>query len=132
MVLRNAVEIGRAALLLDNTVPAIGTRAYLLLDGAAPTAATAGQAGTPDLPAARWQAMSVPGANDIGEDALRELFRNQRIAVPVAFGQALRMVLQPGTTVLLTDQPLQPRESDGEILSIEPDDSDAAVPSKHP
>ena len=123
VVLRNAVEIGRAALLLDNTAPAIGTRAYLLLHG---------EAGTADLPAARWQAMSVPGANGIGEDAVRELFRSQRIAVPKPFSQALRTVLQPGTTVLLTDQPLQPRNAGGEMLTIETTGAEPAVPASDP
>lgn len=123
VVLRNAVEIGRAALLLDNTAPAIGTRAYLLLHG---------EAGTADMPPARWQAMSVPGANGLGEDALRELFRSQRIAVPETFSRALRAVLQPGTTVLLTDQPLQPRDPNGEMLTIETTGTEPAVPADDP
>lgn len=119
LVLRNAVEIGRAALLLDDTAPAIGTRAYLLLHGSAETAAAAGDAAGSDRPAARWQALSVPGANGLGEDALRELFRSQRIALPEAFARALQAQLQPGTSVLLTDRTLQPRGTDGGILSIE-------------
>ncbi|WP_297095962.1 hypothetical protein [Thermomonas sp.] len=79
LVLRNAVEIGRTALLLDNTAPAIGTRAYLLLHASPDTATT-----PPGLPAARWQALSLPEAGGIGEDALRELFASQRIALPKA------------------------------------------------
>ena len=78
----------------------------------------AGAAGTA-RPAARWQALSVPGANGIGEDALRELFRSQRIALPEAFARALQAELRPGTSVLLTDQTLQPRGPEGGILSIE-------------
>ena len=127
VVLRNAVEIGRAALLLDNTAPAIGTRAYLLLHASPGTATT-----PPGLPAARWQALSLPETGGIGEDALRELFASQRIALPEGFAGALQAALQPGTTVLLTDQPLQPNAGTGEMLSIEPTANEAAPRAGEP
>jgi hypothetical protein len=113
LVLRNAVEIGRSPLLLDDTAPPIGTHAYLLLHtgdtAAADTAAAPGH----------WQALSLADAGGIGEDALKALFRSQRIALPQDFARALQAALQPGSTVLLTDQPLQPRPSVGGMLSIE-------------
>lgn len=134
VVLRNAVEIGRAMLLLDNTAPAIGTRAYLLLHGASYTApaAAAGDPAGSERPDAHWQALSVPGANGIGEDALRELFRNQRIALPESFSRALQTVLQPGSTVLLTDQPLQPLDPSSGMLTIETTEAEPAVPAEDP
>lgn len=128
VVLRNAVEIGRATLLLDNTAPAIGTRAYMLLHATSNDPAAA--ASDPDP--ARWQSLSLPDAGGIGEDVVRELFAAQRIALPEGFARAVQASLQPGTTVLLTDQPLQPRDSGGEMLTIEPTDPEPAPPVETP
>ena len=73
-----------------------------------------------------------PEAGGIGEDALRELFASQRIALPEGFAGALQAALQPGTTVLLTDQPLQPNAGTGEMLSIEPTANEAAPRAGEP
>jgi hypothetical protein len=115
VVLRDAVEIGRAAVLIDNTAPAIGTRAYLLLD--APGNAAQMEART----AQRWQLLSKPDAAAISEDTLRTLFETQRIAVPEGFARAVRTALQPGATVILTDQPLQSRDASQDVLTTEAD-----------
>jgi hypothetical protein len=120
LVLRNAVEIGRSPLLLDDTAPPIGTRAYLLLH-AGDTAADTGTA------SGHWQALSLGDAGGIGEDALKALFHSQRIALPQDFARVLQAALQPGSTVLLTDQPLQPRQSAGGMLSIETAPPDPAA-----
>ena len=115
VVLRDAVEIGRAAVLIDNTAPAIGTRAYLLLD------ATGNAAKTEALTAQRWQLLTRPDAAAISEDTLRGLFQDQRIAVPEGFARAVRTALRPGATVILTDQPLQPRDDSQDVLTTEAD-----------
>jgi hypothetical protein len=128
VVLRNAIEIGRATLLLDNTAPAIGTRAYMLLHATSNDPAAAGSDPAP----ARWQSLSLPDAGGIGEEVLRELFRAQRIALPEGFARAVQASLQPGTTVLLTDQPLQPRDREGGMLSIETTGAEPAPPADQP
>lgn len=112
VVLRNAVEIGRSAVTVDEHLPRIGTHAYLLLDG------TPGGTGTalPDRPALHWLALPAPDDSAEARDTVREAFESGRISVPREFALQLRDALQPGTTAIVTDEPLQPRGSGIDVL----------------
>ena len=96
-----------------NDAPAIGTRAYLLLDGTRSEASAV----LPDRPALRWLALSpVPAATGGSGDTPREAFASGRIVVPQAFARAVYEALRPGATVILTDEPLQPGSADVDVL----------------
>ena len=124
LVLREAMEIGRAPVRLDPALPAIGTRAYLLLDDQRqPVDSATG------VRPRRWQALSMPGSGGLSETELREAFSDGRIAVPEAFARQLQAELQAGTTVLLTDQPLQPHGR-VDVLTTAP--ANAAPPTGDP
>lgn len=112
VVLRNATEVGRSSIVV-NDAPAIGTRAYLLLDGTRPGASTV----LPDRPALRWLALPpVPDAAGGSADTPREAFASGRIVVPQAFARAVYEALRPGATVILTDEPLQPGSAGVDVL----------------
>lgn len=115
VVLRNAVEIGRSAVVVDDTATAIGTHVYLLLEGTRDEPSPV----LPDRPALRWQSLSLPmpAGGGVSDDALRSAFQSGRIAIPIGFAQAIRAVLLPGATLVLTDEPLQPREGSLDVLT---------------
>ena len=109
VVLRNAVEIGRSGVTVDASLPRIGTRAYLLLDGATGALPS-------DRPALHWLALPMPNDPAETRDLVRQAFDSGRIAVPHEFALRLYDELRPGTTAIVTDEPLQPRESPIDVL----------------
>jgi hypothetical protein len=103
VVTRNGVRIGQAALRVEPGL-ALGTHAYVLLEGAAD--------GTnpvlPDRPARRWMAIDLaPGAQD--EHQVRQALDAGRMVVPTDIARRVDDLLQPGATVVITDQPLGDR-----------------------
>lgn len=113
VVLRNAIEIGRAAVIVDEGVPAIGTRAYVLLEGTRREPSPV----LPDRPALRWLALPLPGDAGASEESLRRAFETGRIVVPREFAQTVYAALRPGTTVVLTDEPLQSHDRSVNVLT---------------
>jgi hypothetical protein len=105
VVLRNGIEIGRAAVAVEDGAAAIGSHAYLLLEGTRSEPSPV----LPDRPALRWQSLPMPGTAGVSDGELRSAFESRRIVVPGWFAQAVRAALQPGATLVLTDEPLQPR-----------------------
>ncbi len=102
-VLRNAIEIGRAPVALA-AGPVRGSSVYVLLDNA-------GQQANEALgrPALRWQ--QVPLVDDDHEVApldLRTMVESGQLRVDPDFVRRVQDVLTPGTTLLVTDKPLQP------------------------
>lgn len=97
---RNGVRIGSAPIDAVAPLPG-GTRAYVMLDGAGSEPSLV----LPDRPARRWMAIDVAGsaADDAG---LREAIASGRLAFPPEFAQRLYDALAPGTTVVITDEPL--------------------------
>jgi hypothetical protein len=92
VVLREGVEIGRAPLGPGEPLPA-GTRAFQLLDGGVPGTA-------PDAPRRRWvQVLGDPVADPAG--------LARAIVVAPAFAALVEEALAPGTTMVLTDEPLR-------------------------
>lgn len=111
VVLRNAIEIGRADVMV-NGEPVEGTEAYLLLSGRLPQPSVV----VPDRPALRWSALRLPNQAAPSSD-MRRAFAEGQVAIPPEFARRIYDLLEPGTTVIVTDQPLQPRTSDVTVLS---------------
>ncbi|HWS79312.1 MAG TPA: L,D-transpeptidase family protein, partial [Thermomonas sp.] len=103
VVFRNGIEIGRAPLVADG-LPPLGTLAFVLLAGTEAEASPV----LPDQPALRWLLLQAGTATSGSEAALREALRNGSLAIPPDFARALRALLQPGATVVVTDEPLAP------------------------
>lgn len=115
VVLRNAIEIGRAPVALDPALGPIGRHAYMLLEPAH------GASGKTVPLSLHWQALptSKPAAEGITDDVLRSAFESGRIAVSEEFRQAVRAALKPGTTLILTDEPLGLRGDSIDVLSTD-------------
>ena len=102
VVLRNAVEIGRASIEVhDESIH--GTRAYVLLEGTLPEPSLV----VPDRPALRWMALSMPDPQASPTD-LKDAMASGRLSLPTDFARAVYDTLKPGDTVIVTDEPLQP------------------------
>jgi hypothetical protein len=92
ILLRDGVEIGRAKVRVRDGGQPLGTHAYSML-------------GTTDNGHSRWSAIALPRhagapAADAHEDPL------SRIDAPRGFSDGLAGLLEPGTTVLVTDAPV--------------------------
>jgi hypothetical protein len=101
IVLRNGIEIGRAKVSIADRQQPFGTHAFVAQAADAPTGAVAGNR-------LRWVGVAVPGH---GEDAGRTLTHDefQRVRMPKDFVDALRPMLVPGTTLVMTDVPVLPQ-----------------------
>lgn len=118
LVLRNAVAIGHADIDLGD-VPVHGTRAYMLLEGTRPEPSPL----VPGRPALRWMDIPVSGQPPPEGDPLRAAVASGRVSLPSEFARLLYDALKPGTTVVLTDEPLQPQTPAVTVMSsdtIEP------------
>ena len=129
VVMREGVEIGRAAVTLTGD-PMSGTHAYVLLEGQGDGPNTL----VPGRPPLRWLQVEVPGAvPDLHQD-LHAAIRGERLLVPPVFSQLVYESLSPGATMVVTDEPLQPREASTGLTVIrgQDDDSDADERPVHP
>lgn len=104
VVLRDGVEIGHAPLrVVDDTAARAlrGTHLYLLLEGAGESESLL----APGRPAGRWQALQVAALGP-GEGDVRAAAASGAIGVAPGFAQALYATFGPGSTVIVTDEPL--------------------------
>jgi hypothetical protein len=101
LVFRNGIEIGRAPVQARD-LPPIGTVAFVMLEGTLDEPSLV----LPDRPALRW--LALPSSHGASGDALREALLSGRLRLPQAFASELRELLQPGATVILTDEVLEP------------------------
>jgi len=111
LVLRNGIEIGRARLHVQGTAP-FGTQAYVMLAGDSGVPSTV----VPDRPGHNWQSIPLPGysarpGTSLDPEAVR------RVAVPPGFASLVYDQMVPGTTLVLTDAPVQPR-STGKAMTV--------------
>lgn len=100
VVMRDGVRIGSARVRADPGL-ALGTRAWVLMDGA-------GEGPDPLLPgrrARRWLAIDVDGPGATPGD-VRAALASGALGIPLALAQRIDAILEPGTTVVLTDAPL--------------------------
>jgi len=101
LVFRNGVEIGRARLNLPEPAGKFGTRAYVYLDPGEKRPEPA----TKDAAQPRWVQVGLPGHE---AERGRRLYA-QTIAegsIPPDFLAKLRTLLEPGATILATDEPV--------------------------
>lgn len=105
VVVRNAVEIGRAELEVSGELPR-GTRAYVLLDGNGEGSSRV----LPERPALRWMAIALE-APAFAEAELQAAMIDGRLRIPAEFARRLYDSLAPGATVVITDEPLRPAQA---------------------
>ena len=106
LVLRNGVEIGRAHVAVSEALRH-GTYAYALMEGALeiPSAVR------PDRPALPWSAITMHGGTAAPALDLRQAVADGDLVIPPAFARAVYDLLQPGTTLIVTEEPLSPGEA---------------------
>jgi hypothetical protein len=112
-VLRDGVEIGRSAFVFDGDVPA-GTVVLQLQAGTRPEPSRT----VPDRPALNWTRIDVDAGADAAAPALDARYAGVRLAP--GFARQVYDELVPGTTVVLTDLPIEPTTSAEPLLDTEP------------
>jgi len=100
LVLRNGVEIGRASVYVDPGLRG-GTRAYALLEGSLETPSVV----HPQRTSLPWNAIDTTNASGPAPD-LRQAVADGRLVIPPAFARAVYDALVPGTTFIVTEEPL--------------------------
>lgn len=126
VVLRNGVEIGRAAVQVIDE-PMHGTHAYVLLEGVGESP----NAVLPDHPPLRWLAIPVPNARTPSEGDLHQALATGRIRVSDTFAHQVYEALRPGATVVVTDESIQ-RATPSEGLTVLRADETVVAPEPPP
>ncbi len=99
LVMRNGVEIGRAAVTIESPEKGLGTEAFILKSDA-------GAAANPETPGGtRWTGIALPGARVAGGVAM-DPGNAARVAVPPPFAAEVLKILTPGATLYVTDAPV--------------------------
>jgi hypothetical protein len=112
IVIRNGIEIGRAAVAIDDPDKPLGTHAFIV---------KAGQVDGESLlvrgaAARNWMAIPIPGyADAAGRDSALAVAR--RMHLPQDFARSVYPLLTPGTTLLILDAPVL-EENTGTKLTI--------------
>lgn len=102
VVMRNAVEIGRAPVELEpGSLP--GTQVYVLLEGAGDGMSRF----VPGRPALRWLRVPVDKDTASAQNVLRQAVAAGRLSMPSSFARDVYDLLVPGTTLVVTDDPTQ-------------------------
>ena len=112
VVLRNGVEIGRAHLQIADPGRPFGSYAFIVKDGQG-----VGRSVLVDGAAARnWMAVALPGTDGSAPSDLASLAAG-RLRMPQDFARNLYPLLQPGTTLFITDAPVL-EQSLGKELTV--------------
>jgi hypothetical protein len=112
IVIRNGIEIGRAAVSIDEPDKPLGTHAFIV---------KAGRGGgesllVPGAAALNWMAIPIPGyADAAGRDSSMAV--GGRVHIPPAFAREVYPLLSPGTTFLVLDAPVL-EENTGARLTV--------------
>lgn len=115
VVLRNAVEIGRAPVAMTAGL-LHGTRVYLLLQGNGPEASVV----VPGRPALRWLAVSVDDTPQPAQPDLRQMIASGQVGIDPGFAALVYETLTPGATLIVTDDPIRPEVPDNlDVLQAE-------------
>ena len=124
IVYRNGIEIGRARLTVSGDAP-IDNHALVLAEGAS----SAADPYVPDANKYRWLRLGVPGhLGEAGTQADPEAIA--RISIPAEFVRQVIAILQPGATVLVTDEPLTPQTTGAVVQVVDADPPAEKRPSK--
>ena len=110
LVMRNGVEIGRAAITIVSPEKPIGTEAFILKS-------EPGSPANPDTPGGmRWMGIALPGAR-VGGGVAMNLENASRVDVPAPFAAELLKLLTPGATLYVTDSPVL-EQTTGPALNV--------------
>jgi len=112
VVLRNGVEIGRARLEVRDPGQPLGTHAFVLQEGIAGLYDPL----LPGAPLPRWVGVAMPGHFD-DEGSVLSAEAVERVRMPPEFVVQVFPLLEPGTTMLVTDAPLL-TETTGQSLTV--------------
>ena len=124
VVFRNGIEIGRVPVTAEG-LPPLGTLAFVLLAGTKPEPSIV----LPDQPALRWLLLQAGTSTAAASaDALRESLRSVQLVIPTAFARQLYELMQPGTTVVVTDEVLAPSAG----IDVLDSEEGAALPAPMP
>lgn len=113
LVFRNGTEIGRAKISFNQGKPKLGTHAFIMQD----------QWGTGESPIAkgarahRWISVGIPGHAHEDNIPVKPTAMNG-IQLPQDFAKSLYGILEPGTTLLVTDAPVLEQQTTGVALNI--------------
>jgi hypothetical protein len=123
-VMRDGVEIGRSAVELTHPEEPLGASLFTLLADSAPAAG----AESPQRPARRWMALPLNGRQAPAPvDGLA-----RRIRVPRYFAHLVYDLLEPGTTLLVTDLPVASRRSKDGFMVLTTDETSTPAPRHSP
>jgi lipoprotein-anchoring transpeptidase ErfK/SrfK len=100
-VYRNGIEIGSAALRIEDANPPLVHAVYTMLEGTGSSASIL----VPGRPSHRWMRVDLLDPN--GKQAIPD--PAERVHLPPAFAAALYDALTPGTTLLVTDRAVTPQ-----------------------
>jgi len=112
LVFRNGIEIGRSKLALRQTKREFGTHAYIMQTGL-----SEGHGLLKDAPAHRWLAVGIP----VHAGESRRLLNPSeidRISLPPKFARLVYDLLEPGSTLLVTDAAILDQQTTGVALNI--------------
>ncbi len=153
-ILRNGIEIGRAAVRFSTDEIPRGTHAYVLLEGSGEGASPV----VPDRPALRWLRLPLSAADrraplpttrnsdapnqnvqgttagtderdtDAHETDIIDAAARGDISVAPEFARSVYDVLTPGTTLVVTDEPLHARDDEA-MTVLRADRPPVATPS---
>ncbi|MEN8212801.1 MAG: L,D-transpeptidase [Pseudomonadota bacterium] len=107
LVFRNGVEIGLSELTINNPAQPLGTHAYM---------AVAAKGSDKSASRVKWKAVGLPGHATDGRIE-PDLQAAHRVKLPPRFVAALKPLLTPGVTVMITDAPIQPQTT-GKRLDV--------------
>jgi hypothetical protein len=112
IVLRNGVEIGRSRVAVRDPGKPLGTHAFIVKagEGTGESVMLKGAA------ARNWLALSMPGYDATTDTSLPSVVGG-RIHLPQDFAAQVYPLLEPGTTLLLTDAPVL-EENSGKQMTV--------------
>jgi hypothetical protein len=115
VVYRNGIEIGRARLVVLGNEP-LTSRALVLVEGPSRVP----DPYLPDPTRFHWIRVGVPGhMGEAGSDVDPHVLA--RIRIPGEFVSQLNAILEPGATVLVTDEPLSSGSSGTPVQVVDAD-----------
>ena len=118
IVLRNGIEIGRSRIGVVGEAP-FGSQAYVVMDGVGSEKSRI----VPDRMELKWLRVNAPGADGRESQGL-DIDAIRRIAVPVDFARQVYSILQPGSSMLLTDEAIA-LDATVPSMTVLSDESDA-------
>ena len=113
LVFRNGIEIGRAKIGLSQAKTKLGTHALIMQEAWA----------TGESPIAkgerahRWISVGIPGHTQEENLPLKPTALSH-IQLPQDFAKSLYNILEPGTTLLVTDAPVLEQQTTGVTLNV--------------